>query len=364
MQTLQTMRTFDRHAHTNKLGISLLDKILEIFVNPKGKTEEVIIPPWASSQPQILQDITKKTKAPVIELVGASPCSGKTQLLLYIAATALLPATYRGVELGGKEGAVVWLDTAGRLDIIRLRDIMYNYVLGCIRRSNPKPSGLDGPSLQELLATSLQHLHIFRPQSSQAFMKTLEVLQIYLFDNRRHISSARRLHVMIIDNISAYHWQDRAEEDEEQAGDRWRKNSFIEGNRNITEALKMLQKVFECMILVGNWGLNPIERNEYGSYLRPHLPAVWNNFVAVRLIVERDKVVKFVPSMSAEEALEDDPRRQEAVQASRFSAWLNRWDCSRWGNDILRSVECLDDKGRLSFEVTTLGTKILERNDN
>ena len=364
-QLLHSLRTRGVPYEGDILGIPCLDRLLDVFVDPSPPTliEEQAYTQWEPSYSRPQHEKKKSTKAPVIEITGASPCSGKTQLLYYAAAISLLPVTYKDVSIQGKGGAVVWIDTDGRLDILRLRDIMMTHVSSCLDHSGDQVSELQEGLDKEYLETSLQHLHIFRPQSSAALLKTLESISAYLFDNHRHYSNARRLQAVIFDGLSAFLWQDRMEKDNDLGGDYQRNDTFVQRYRLVVDRLRDLQNTFECVIIASSWSLSPLGMASARPTMRPHIPAVWNNFCALRIIVARDGVTKFGPGISAEEALLEGPKRLEAVQKRTFTGQINHWGSDEWRDDILESLRSLGKNVAFSFRVTEHGVKLFDTED-
>lgn len=75
------------------------------------------------------------------------------------------------------------------------------------------------------------------------------------------------------------------------------------------------------------------------------------------MVVERDRVKKFGPGMSVEEALKDAPQRLEAVKKSGFSGWVNWWGSERWREEVREGVRSLEMGGGFSFRVTERGVE-------
>jgi hypothetical protein len=118
-------------------------------------------------------------KFPVIELCSEESGTGKTQLLYLIIAVAILPETYTDVDLGGRNSAVVILDTEGCFDVQRLAEVMKGYI-----RSQ------DGsfPDIEDLVHRSLQHVQIYQPEKLSSLITTLSTLQTYLFIDSHNVS--------------------------------------------------------------------------------------------------------------------------------------------------------------------------------
>ena len=72
----------------------------------------------------------------------------------------------------------------------------------------------------------------------------------------------------------------------------------------------------------------------------------------IKIIVERDKVSKFAPGLSAEEAQMEGLQRWKAVEKSGFSAWINWWGCEGWREEVREGISKLKLGGGFSFHVT------------
>eukprot|EP00803_Ostreobium_quekettii_P009461 evm.model.scf_5.19 EVM.evm.TU.scf_5.19 scf_5:236710-238649(+) len=58
-----------------------------------------------------------------VEIAGP-PGSGKTELLLQMAVSCILPKTFNGISFGGQEGVAVFMDLDGRFDAMRLVQVL------------------------------------------------------------------------------------------------------------------------------------------------------------------------------------------------------------------------------------------------
>ncbi|KAK4960713.1 hypothetical protein LTR66_012921, partial [Elasticomyces elasticus] len=147
---------------------------------------------------------------PIIELTSPSPGGGKTHLLYYLITTLVLPKTWPGIALHGSGAAVVVLDTDSRFDIPRLAQIMKQHISTLASKTTTAPSTVE---LEALLMDSLQHVHIFRPDSMASLLTTLDTLPAYLLASATtdtstantttpppHSSAQRRLGALILDS--------------------------------------------------------------------------------------------------------------------------------------------------------------------
>ena len=112
----------------------------------------------------------------MVELQGPSG-AGRTQLLLFFALTALLPARIeleldgrtQSFELGGKERNVVWFDCLGSFDIRRLATLLHCHL------STALPASA-APLVPSLVRRCLSQFHLFRPSTSLSLAATLSTL--------------------------------------------------------------------------------------------------------------------------------------------------------------------------------------------
>ncbi|KAK1148770.1 hypothetical protein N8T08_008655 [Aspergillus melleus] len=225
--------------------------------------------------PPSWEDVAVPTHVPreaVLEISSTSSAAGKSQLLYYLAAMAVLPAMFAGQRLGGHESAIVFFDTDGRFEADRLRTIARGIVhdrlpqyFGLKPHSASAPSAPSAPSipdLESILSSSLQHVHVFRPESSSALLATLHHLETYLFDLPRHFSSSRPLHAIFIDSAGAFFWQDKLHDEVARTEEIGRPHAEIERDRALLRSfyladlyaemvarLKDLQRLFSCAVV-------------------------------------------------------------------------------------------------------------------
>ena len=265
------------------------------------------------------------------------------------------------MPLNGKGNAVVLLDLSGRFSVLRLHDVMHHYIssIGSTTVEFPEHE------ISSLVSDSFTHLHIFRPQSSSSLLATLTTLPSFLLSSpSKHYSASRRLGLLAISDLSAFLWQDRLVADEETGlpvsnhAERASNTLFLEGYRNLIASLRHIQHLFSCTIVATNWGLAPVTSVARHPALRPHLPSLWNNFCTIKVVVERDRVSKFGPGLSAEEAKREGLQRWQAVEKSGFSGWINWWGHERWRDEVREGIGVLKGGGGFSYNVTERGVAI------
>ncbi|GFF44287.1 hypothetical protein IFM58399_07235 [Aspergillus lentulus] len=412
---------------TSKLGVKQLDALLEVFMPSlsavQAQIQQVGRDTYQGQQNehevQHMQaddeddqngtaedrglptaSLTKQID-PVIEISSVSSAAGKTHLLYYLTAIAVLPSTINEIRVDGLASAVVFIDADGRFDAERLRTVACGLIHSKLKahsgtgaRETPEvqihPPLLATEELESIIATSLQHVHVFRPQSSASLLATLKSLDAYLLDISRHYSSHRPLHAIFIDSATAFFWQDKLHDDVTRTENIGRPVAEIEHERNqkrifflsgiyaeLVQSLKNLQRHFGCIVaytcntlnsrsVTGYHGHGQSMQQPFAPFelynpsnvttarsmpsFRCPLPAPWATFATLRLVVRRDAVRPFPPMMTARDAQRDAVMRQNVVLEGRFLGWVNEWEREEWPR---RFVDGLKERngGVFSFHV-------------
>lgn len=297
----------------------------------------------------------------MIELTSGSPCSGATQLLHYITAVSVLPPTFNDIPLQGKGGAVVLLDNSGTFDVLRLQQIMRHYIQQHIQSSTPEGPDPNNPALEAdidaLIRSSLHHVHVFRPQSSASLVATVHALPLYLLAPTQHLSGNRTLQAILIDDIGAFVWEDRAEDAAQSdvshanhlsnpSTSNNRANLLTHRYQTLTSSLRTLQALFACPIILTNRALLPLpspssSHSPYPSRpaIRPHLPSPWTTFPTLRLIVDRLPVPRFRESLSVQGAWREAGARREVVERGERVVRVDWWGWEAWRGDVGEGLE-------------------------
>ncbi|KLJ11790.1 hypothetical protein EMPG_13054 [Blastomyces silverae] len=267
------------------LGIKPLDDILRIF-HPKPHTSGTT---------------TYTPRQPVLEITSPASADGKTHLLYYITALAVLPCAYQNIVLRGRSSAIVFLDTDCRFDAVRLHEVARGIVLeSAVEQGISLPAagtnygggGREGDDeeLNTMIHAALSHVHVFRPQSSASLLATIRSIESYLLRGmgmtygdreHKHASHSRPLHAILLDSASAFYWQDRREmevlsipgvreERARRAQDQNENQNHNDTDPNTTtytptaqaqlphqiiDALRALQQTFSCPLVYTTWGL-------------------------------------------------------------------------------------------------------------
>lgn len=338
---LESFRTLESSAPP-PTGLKPIDHLLQIFHNP------LKVPNFPSVQHRQQEPTPNPTPA-VLEITSASACSGKTQLLYQIITLALLPAHHGTIPLHGKSSAVILLDLASKLSLLRLRDIMTAHITTCATATmSPPPPPRE---TQALIYASLLHLHIFRPQSSSSLSATLASLPSYFFSKPfTHFSAPRPISAIILADFSAFYWQDRLYATDLSGGVA---THVVNDDRQraLISTLRALQATFSrCPVIATTNSLSAPSFSGNHRTLRPQMPVVWTSFVTVQIVIERVSVPKFALGISAQEADAERTMRQDVVEKGERRGWVNWWGEGRWREEVREGVRAWEKAWGGGFE--------------
>ncbi|KAL8815421.1 MAG: hypothetical protein Q9223_005435 [Gallowayella weberi] len=227
-------------------------------------------------------------------------------------------------------------------------------IRSCIHERTPP---LPADAMNNLVRRSLDHLHIFRPQSSPSLLATLSNIQSYILDITSHTSANRAVGAIFLNDVDAFLWQDRLEDAEEQPIEVKGQRSGLLWSRfrDLVALLRRLQTDFSCPLFATSSALSSTTFSRIDGHmvpvLQPHLPSVWRSFVTARLILQRESVLKFHHGMSAEEAVREAGQRRSAVENSMFTARLDWSDSEAWTEDTRRKIKAIHG-GDFTFRVS------------
>ena len=292
-----------------------------------------------------LDQLKRASQKPnVLEITSEEPGAGKTHLLFLLAAIAVLPKSHSGVILNGMHSTIVVVDADNRFCVQRLTQIMRHYIeQQCKNHQDNMPVATDdshSPHLDEattshLISASLQHIHIFRPQSLSSLLTTLTTLQNYLLTSTAHHSSTRRLHSILLDSATAFYWNHRAASETTNLSEPAPQPQPT--YNHLVHALRSLAQLFSCPVIattsppfatsastssstaiaIGGRGTG-IGLSAPPAIRRHFMPHSWSAFVTVRLHVARVAIPRFALGLSVEEALREKEERQREVEKGMF----------------------------------------------
>lgn len=310
MQILNTLRLRDTSEEA-RFGLPQLDSLLQCMVEIRSST---------SKQP---------STPPILELQSLYPGDGKTHLLYYLTALAVLPIT-----LGGKQSAVVIIDTDGRFSIPRLARQIKRQVSLDLQDSSKTDN-------EEVLLMSLKHVHIFSPQSLSSTTATVNSLSGYLFNADKHHSFDRTISFIALDSASAFYWQHRTDADDAALNSG---KSQPSGYLLLAAALKNAVRSFNTAVIFTSWHLGAVKdmtanmgRDAQSSF-RSSIPSPWPQLPTLRLVVRRAPVRKLPVEISVQDALRESETRQEVVQKGKVECFVNEFGMEESVMQKLRAV--------------------------
>ncbi|BGP39174.1 hypothetical protein JCM10450v2_003128 [Rhodotorula kratochvilovae] len=221
----------------------------------------------------------------IVEVQGL-PGSGKSSLLLHLAATALLPRTAHvriadqvlAVPVGGKEQAVAWIDcAAARFDIDRLASLIRHHLDLAIRRFRA-PRGIGAPrgeELESLVDECMARLHVFAPTSTLQLAATVQALPRWAAR-----TTADELGYVLVDGMSEFAWADQHTAATAAGGAGQDKQPL----RLLLHALAQLRATLAPLVFITQWVFRPHavlpQRSQEGlpfyahHYAPPHWPSI------------------------------------------------------------------------------------------
>ncbi|KAA8903018.1 hypothetical protein FN846DRAFT_70185 [Sphaerosporella brunnea] len=315
------------HSAGRLLHVPKIDRILSLAL-------DFSTPISAHNTTQQVAQSPSRLWGPVIEITSMNTASGKTHIVYYLSALCTLPAYHHGVSLSGKSSAVLVFDTDGRFDVHRLRAILRSHILHCFEAG---PMRISAQELDNITQSALDHVHIFRPQSSRSMVEMLKGTATYLLNLGIHKSSQRRLDAILVDGMSAFYWQDRFN----WVGTEKGVTGSLENYDLIVHYLRALSTSFGAFIVSTNWGLHindavpdsPEARNTVGTPItavspaspafRSHLPSCWAKFVDVKLILERSAPTTNRREVSTGKGMQKRNATQLATKQHEICGWVD-----------------------------------------
>ncbi|KAJ7954500.1 DNA repair protein XRCC2-like [Quillaja saponaria] len=262
----------------------------------------------------------------VVELVGPSP-SAKTQILIQAAISCILPKEWNGVQYGGLDHPVMFIDLDCRFDILRLSEMLKHRIMeatGSMKKrggelKNAEKSISDRtrkPDIafdEKLFIFCINRFLYVRCSNSFEFLATLKLLHHRLWKEKE--THGNSVHLLMIDSIGAFHWVDRASTFLPlRDNDRCRKSLFLQGvSEAVVQEIKKLLRVHPMLIIATKstilgdrysstssevkWNFmkhnfqdtsdtRNVTRNKLQLLHREYMPSVWQSFVTHRILVQ------------------------------------------------------------------------------
>ena len=168
----------------------------------------------------------------LVEVCGVGG-SGKTEILMQAAVNCVMPRRRGGVDFGGCESSVLLVDLDGKFDTLRLLKILTARIKDAIAAAAtndeaPSVGGLDALN-DEVYVESMGRFQMLRCHSSLDFLKALSVVERIFTAQETKISAVTNSNnhdvnvkrhpnrLLLIDNVAAFYWLDRASRREQGA---------------------------------------------------------------------------------------------------------------------------------------------------
>ena len=255
---------------------------------------------------------------------------------------------------------MIWIDNENRFSIRRLYRVLSTLAAEELGHGASKDQGAS-----DIAAACLRNLHVFRPQSSDALLATVEGLMQYLLNPNANSSFGHTIETILIENVSAFFWEDRYEKERQtyplpsgaavlelfDLAQRW---------KTLVTHLWQIQSTFGCVVAVSNTCLFSASILDSEPALRTNVPTLWSNFVTLELIVAKNPPMRFRSGLSAEEALLESKYRDDDLQKGTCTAWEARLVCT--DRDPTPSILQSVGDGRFRFKIDNDGVMIYELN--
>ncbi|KAF1999749.1 hypothetical protein P154DRAFT_563818 [Amniculicola lignicola CBS 123094] len=284
---------------------------------------------WASPSDKLEK---KATPPPIIEFISPPTThhpsgAGKTSLLYLITTLAILPPSLSSTALQGHNATILILDPLSHFSIPRLAQVMLAHLLSQFTehgRGDIEHDETLWKEVRETVTRSLSHVHIFRPQSWDSLIATLQEMPEYLFASGTHKSMGRRVHALVLEDVDAFYWGLRAGASMATAtatNANTNANPLLKPSTSLTSALLPLLSLLTCPAILTSHSLLTSSPN---TQFRAPIPTTWPssaNLNITRFAFRRVEVTKFAPGISIQEAERERGQRWEVVRRGRFECW-------------------------------------------
>ncbi|KAI3701756.1 hypothetical protein L6452_27076 [Arctium lappa] len=243
----------------------------------------------------------------IVEIVGPSP-SAKTEILLQVAVSCILPKSWNGVQYGGLEHSVLFLDLDCRLDIFRLSQSLKLRITEANRlhKITKKQKGVAVSNAitehqceyddMDLFTECMKRFSYTRCYDSFEFLAALKVLHHKLEKERNTDGSG--VHVLMIDNIGAFYWINRGFSSLPQWNPNRKNLSLQSVFETVVPEIKKLLLLHPMLVLATKMVTYQV-KSSYSSWAsgvasevnigkgtyREYMPSIWQSFVTRRILV-------------------------------------------------------------------------------
>ncbi|XP_051139141.1 DNA repair protein XRCC2 homolog isoform X1 [Andrographis paniculata] len=233
----------------------------------------------------------------VVEIVGPSP-SAKTLILIQAAINCILPKEWKGVQYGGLERAVLFVDLDCRFDVFSLSRALERR----IAETTGTKSRLEKPEYEfdkDLFAACMNRFLYTRCYSSYEFLSTLKTLPNQLQDKDKQGSGA--VYMLMIDSIGAFYWMDRAVPYSSTGNSDRKSLSLQTVAESVVQEIQKIMLVHPLLVVatksvafndkqsatevMRNSGRRSDDRVLDSRVHREYMPSVWQSFVSHRILL-------------------------------------------------------------------------------
>lgn len=138
----------------------------------------------------------------IYEIVGTEG-TGKTEFLLNIVASIILPKSWRNIQLHGSDASVIFIDTDYKFSIIRLAMIMEKKIIEKIEKCSKNTVTPSADEMEGFITDCLKRLSLVHCNNSSHLLITL-------FSLETSVSNNPNISAIMIDSISVFYWLDKS----------------------------------------------------------------------------------------------------------------------------------------------------------
>lgn len=180
------------------------------------------------------------------------------------------------IAIGGRANCCAVLDCDGRFSIDRLYQLVRSHLARRVQEHAATIPALysaeaDPDALHEETLKALTRVHVFSPTSSISLAASVLSLPAYVQKN-----CSEELTFVLLDNISAFYWQDRFQAEQDKVSIKGKQNfSGAAALRNTLSALNQIRQKLGCVVVLTNWafpGAGDVHPTPNSPFFRQHLP--------------------------------------------------------------------------------------------
>ena len=236
----------------------------------------------------------------ILEIVGAAGC-GKTALVTEIASRAVLPSMSHGVAFDGSSATCVVIDCDGKFDALRLLRTTDEKIADGIARAG---GGGGGGAREEVYEEAMSRFSLVRAHGVVDVLKTLVALDAAWSGEvdasggggfggmdlgfgrvegggvKQGEGSKSRQRLVMIDNVAAFYWLDRASRKDHDAP-----YNIQRVFSAMARLLKRLATTHRAAIVVTKATLSSTSDYRPGGEYRDFLPLEWSSAVTQRILL-------------------------------------------------------------------------------